>query len=205
MAKLIKCFKSASYLTLVLLSLMGSTNAVASVYNTTDNRQAYWFALFPLTISQCVNDICTGMEGYWTKEIWSSLQIDQLVNLTSNNLSSTSTYFGFSLGNTLSGSYRVLLTSDISTGTATLSDELRVAVYDRTDILGISQAGILDFNANLEQDYFVFLSGLLRDNQSYQLQVSSIPLPTGFWLFLSGLVACWVGSCRTREGQIDVR
>ena len=171
---------------------MGSQNGFASVYATTDSVNANRFLLFPITSSQCdQNGICVGVDGYWTTELWPSLQVAQPVNLTVSDLSGASYSFAFSLGNTLSGLYRVSLISDTPSGTATVNDALKTAIYDRTDILGISQSGILQFDANIGQEYFVFLGGLMQGDQSYELQVTSIPLPAGFGLFLSGLVVCW--------------
>ena len=194
MVPLTKRFKSISRWALLLYALLASQNGFASVSvtTTTDSVNADWFLLFPITISQCdPNGICTGIDGYWTAEAWPLLQVDQSVNLTVFNLSGSGAHFGFSLGNTLSGLYRVSLISNTPSGTETVDYEFKAAVYDRTDILGISQAGILQFDANNDHEYFVFLSGLMQGDHSYELQVSSIPLPAGFGLFLSGLAVCW--------------
>ncbi len=190
---LVNWFKPISLWALMLLALMSSQNSFASVPITTDSVNTNWFLLFPLPISQCNPDgICTGIDGYWTTEVWPSFQIGQTVNLTVSSLSGVATSFGFSLGNTLSGLYRVSLTSETLSGTTTANDVLKTAVYDKVDFLGISQAGILLFDAKPGVEYFVFLGGLMQEDQSYELQISSIPLPTGFGLFLSGLVFCWV-------------
>jgi hypothetical protein len=194
MLSLIKQFKSINHRALLLFTLVASQNnfASVSVITTTDSVNASRFLLFPLTISQCdPSGICTAIDGYWTSEAWPSLQVGQKVNLKVSDLNDAGAHFGFSLGNQLSGLYSVSLISLLQSGTAIVDDELKTAIYDRTDFLGISQAGILQFDASANREYFVFLSGVMQNDKVYEMKVSSIPLPAGFGLFLFGLIACW--------------
>ncbi len=130
-----------------------------------------------------IDEPCVPPDAAWTEFQLPNLQVGQQVSI-----SSSSSNFAFSLGNSLNGKVGVSLTPFFR-GVGATSDELTANIADRHSILSTTNASVNTFEANSGTDYYLLLSGLVRGNQTYQLQLSQVPVPAAFWLFGSGLAA----------------
>ena len=124
-------------------------------------------------------------DGVWTQWQLPTLQAGQPVSL-----STASTGFDFYLGNTLNGQFGVSLTPAIRIPAyPTAVDELTANIASRSSIFSTTNYGFTSFQASSGTDYYLFLTGQVDPNLTYQLQVNQIPLPAAFWLFGTGLTA----------------
>lgn len=160
-----------------------SQNSFASVFSQSDTRSAPIFVLIEPTLSYCLpNGTCGNYDAGWTQRNSPIIQVDQKISI-----STASTNFAFYLGSTLNGKFEVSLTPTFQASSPYSGDELTANIANRTSILSTSNAGVASFEASKGIDYYLLLGGLVRSEQTYQLQVSQVPLPAAFWLFGSWL------------------
>lgn len=127
--------------------------------------------------------------GDWVQSVTTPLAVG-----TAASFDSHSNSFSFALG-ALRGHYQVTLSPSFSSdgwrsidGTdSRSSDELNVLLANRQTLLQTSSRGMLDFTASPDQDYYLFLNGAIRGNQTYQLSLSPVPEPETWAMLLAGL------------------
>ncbi len=178
-------FKQLKYLkiaTVILLLGIAAPTSFASVTYYEGNLGTYNFD-FPIIWPSPT--FCLGTnpcDGFWTQSAFPSLAIGDNVSLTS------SSSFGFYLGNTISGNLLLSLSPYFRTNTTPTQDELLINVMDRTSTISTSDFGNATFSAISGNDYYVLLTGIPRSGLTYNLQVSQVPLPASWLLLLSGLM-----------------
>ncbi len=139
--------------------------------------------------------VCLGVgpcEGPWVQP-YSHLGLGEVVSL-----SSSATSFGFYLGNTLSGTFEVSISPAFRImgvevpayaggGYVPAHDELIVHVADRFAVLSKTDFGHSSFTAQTGKDYYVFLAGVIRGDQVYNMQVTQVPEPASWLFFCAGI------------------
>jgi len=176
----IKQFTQAAFL---LLASFASLESNASVTITAYNPEPSLFVgpFFHINYVAClVGEPCPTPEGSWTEGQLPPLEVGQ-----QTSISTSSPSFAFYLGNSLNGKFDVSLTPIPPYNYS--ANELTANIVNRTSILSTTNAGISTFEASSGTDYYLLLSGLVRGGQTYQLQVSQVPLPAAFLLFGSVL------------------
>lgn len=120
---------------------------------------------------------------------WVELQLPTLQVGQETSISTTSSRFGFYLGNSLTGQIDVSLTPVFQIqDNENFVDELTANIANRTAIFSKTHNGLTSFEAVSGTDYYLLLSGQVRAGTTYQLQLSQVPLPAAFYLFGSGLL-----------------
>jgi len=179
----IKQFTRAAFL---LLASFASLESNASFTLTAYNPEPSLFVspFFHINYVAClVGEPCPTPEGSWTEGQLPPLEVGQ-----QTSISTSSPSFAFYLGNSLNGKFGVSLTPITQISAYNYSaNELTANIFNRTSILSTTNAGISTFEASSGTDYYLLLSGLVRGGQTYQLQVSQVPLPAAFLLFGSVL------------------
>lgn len=131
-----------------------------------------------------IDGSCQTFDASWVEWQLPPLQVGQ-----ESSISTTSSSFGFYLGNSLNGQIDVSLTPVFQTPDNTnFVDELTANIANRTAIFSKTHNGLTTFEAVSGTDYYLLLSGQVRGGTTYQLQLSQVPLPTAFYLFGSGLL-----------------
>ena len=173
----------------ILLACFAAQNAFASVFISSDpppQTPSNMRIFLPFGgFSFCLIDgSCQTTDASWVESQLPSLQVGQDISV-----STTSSSFGFYLGNSLTGTMEVSLTPVFQTqGITHFVDELTANIANRTAVFSTTHDGHLTFDAVSGSDYYLLLSGLVRGQTNYQLQLSQVPLPAGFYLFSSGLM-----------------
>ena len=90
----------------------------------------------------------------------------------------------FSLGNELSGNFQVTLAP---TSLSNSNHSLQFVIADRNAFLVHASNGMALFEAEHGIDYYVFLEGFIMSDQSYNLQLTQVPLPASIWFLGLGL------------------
>lgn len=179
----IKQFTRAAFL---LLASFASLESNASVVLTSGTVYAdLRVGLFSIIngVACLVGDPCFIPDGSWTQEQLPALEVGQ-----QTSISTSSPNFSFYLGNSLNGKFGVSLTPLPQISAYNYSaNELTANIFNRTSIISTTNVGISTFEASSGTDYYLLLSGLVRGGQTYQLQVSQVPLPAAFFLFGSVL------------------
>lgn len=152
---------------------------------------------FPLYYSVClIGEPCVAPDGSWTEQQLPTLEVGQ-----QTSISTSSPSFAFYLGNSLNGKFGVSLTPTFQIPVYDYSvDELTANIVNRTSILSTTNAGVSSFEASSGIDYYILLKGSVHGGQTYQLQVSQVPLPGAFWLFGSVL---YVFSALMKRKQVQ--
>lgn len=122
-------------------------------------------------------DSCTIPDGVWTKSNLPLIQVGEAIPI-----STTSSSFSFYLGNSLSGAFDVSLTPYFHFNSG--SDDLVAAIFDRKSSISTTNYGAASFEANYGTDYYLLLEGRVHGGQTYELQVSQVPLLPS-WVFMS--------------------
>lgn len=172
----------------ILLSCFATQNTFASIFISSNPPQppsSVRIFLPPGGFGFCLIDgSCQTSDASWVQSQLPSLQVGQEISI-----STTSSSFGFYLGNSLTGPIDVSLTPVFQTqGNTNFVDELTANIANRTAVFSTTHDGHLTFDAVSGADYYLLLSGLIRRETNYQLQLSQVPLPAGFYLFGSGLM-----------------
>lgn len=166
----------------ILTSVASSNTFAYSVYQDASPPLAFGIIWQPY---YCIEGppgySCPG--GEWTQRPLPNLSVDDHVSLTT-----ASSNFGFSLGNTLIGNTTLSLSPFFRGDTSPSRDELAMIVVNRTDVIATSDFGSASFYAIPGVDYYVLLEGSMRVGQSYDMSVSQVPLPAAWLLLLSGLM-----------------
>jgi hypothetical protein len=179
----IKQVTRAAFLLLASFASLDS-NASVTLTNTYTPPNLLISLLFPINGVAClVGEPCVTPDGSWTEGQLPTLEVGQQASISASSPS-----FSFYLGNSLNGKFGVSLTPIPQISAYNYSaNELTANIFNRTSILSTTNAGISTFEASSGTDYYLLLSGLVRGGQSYQLQVSQVPLPAAFWLLGSVL------------------
>ncbi len=170
---------------ILLLTSLGSQNGYASWTFPSDAPvPSSLLVLIPPAISYCPsNGVCVNYDGLWTEWQLPTLQVGQQASI-----STSSTSFAFFLGNSLNGKFGFSMTPVFqSTYPEIKGDELIAAIANRSSILSTTNAGLATFEVVSGNDYYLLFTGFVRGGQTYQLQISQVPLPAAFWMFLMGL------------------
>lgn len=168
----------------VLISSVAAPSSYASSFYSSQDPlplSAFFVIQLPICVSNLDGYSCD--DGTWTQSILPSLGVGDQISLTtlSNN-------FGFYLGNALSGNISLSLSPNYRIDSTPSQDELIINVMSRSGIISQSDFGSTAFNAISGNDYYVLFSGLMRGGQTYELQVSQVPLPASWLLLFSGLM-----------------
>jgi len=176
----IKQFTRAAFLLLAsFVSLESNASVTLTAYNPEPNL--FVGSFFQNNYVAClIGEPCPTPEGSWTEGQLPTLEVGQQISISTSSPS-----FAFYLGNSLNGKFDVSLTPIPPYNYS--ANELTANIFNRTSILSTTNAGISTFEASSGTDYYLLLSGLVRGGQTYQLQVSQVPLPAAFLLFGSVL------------------
>lgn len=178
MKRISNFLKQLGITAVVLISSVAAPSSYASVIYTYDiptNIAIYWADYLCLGADPC--------DGPWTQLALPSLGIGDNVSFSTLSYSD-----GYYLGNTLSGNISLTLSPYFRIDSTPSQDELIINVMSRTSTISKSDFGSTAFDAISGNDYYVLLSGTIRGGQTYELQVSQVPLPTSWLLLFSGLM-----------------
>lgn len=141
-----------------------------------------------------IGEVCSN-DADWTRWDLPTLLVGEQVTIRP----------AFYLGNSLNGSYKVSLNPVYQFQSyANLFDELTANVASRSSIFATTNGGMVTFDANGGNDYYLFLGGFARGGQSFQLQLTQIPLPPTFGLFGLGIVISVLRSSRLKKASGQV-
>lgn len=180
-----RIFNSLEYIKIavfLLLTGIAIPSSYASVFFSSDPTPSNVYIAGPVFLV-CIQGPQPCPDGYWTQLALPSLGVGEQASLTTSSSS-----FGFYLGNTLNGDISISLSPYFRTNSTPSQDELIVNVMNRTSTISTSDFGNTTFHANFGEDYYALLSGEVRAGQTYQMQITAVPLPASGLLFLSGIM-----------------
>ncbi|PKM36910.1 MAG: hypothetical protein CVV06_08640 [Gammaproteobacteria bacterium HGW-Gammaproteobacteria-10] len=181
--------KSISLPLLLVMAILGNGNCYASL----DSWRTHSFTFTAYPNLPLEIDFTSGLEKYAFLPLWS---ISDSQWITHNTQTQTlvqdqsipiiyepfETYF--SLGNELNGNFQVTLTPTFLSNS---HHSLEFEIAEGNSFLIHSMDGTALFRAEHGLDYYVFLNGSIRGDQSYNLQLTQVPLPASIWFLGIGL------------------
>lgn len=168
-----------------LLSGLASSYSNASpVITQSDLIPDLYLPGFAVVVACPLGGPCFKPDQAWTKESLPLFQLGETISI-----STASPSFSFYLGNSLEGVISVSMMPYFQFNSQPPQDELIASIASRTSIISTTNYGTTFFDANGGNDYYLLLNGTVRSIQTYQLQISEVPLPPA-WAFMSfGLAA----------------
>jgi hypothetical protein len=124
-----------------------------------------------IELPQVISSACLIGQPCPTDAIWTGWQLQTLQVGQEQSISTSSSNFGFYLGNSLNGQLDVSLTPAFKIQNNTNNvDELTANIADRYSILSTTNEGLTNFEAIAGMDYYLLLSGTVRTGITYQLK-----------------------------------
>lgn len=174
---------------LLLISSLGAQNIRAEIYASynylwTGGEPGLAFLLPSQIPNFClIGEVCSN-DAVWTQWDLPTLMVGEQIAIPTADLGSA-----FYLGNSLIGSYQVSLSPVYQFQSyINLLDELTANIANRSSIFATTNGGMVTFDANGGNDYYLFLGGFARGGQSYQLKLTQVPLPPAFGIFGLGMI-----------------
>lgn len=144
-----------------------------------------------------IGEVCSN-DAVWTQWDLPTLMVGEQVNIPTADLGSA-----FHLGSSLNGSYQVSLSPVYQFQSYTnLFDELTANIASRSSIFATTNDGMVTFDASAGNDYYLFIGGFARGGQSYQLQLTQVPLPPAFGMFGLGIIISFSRLYRLTHGTL---
>lgn len=183
--------KSISFSLLLVIAILGNGNCYASLdswrtHSMTITHQGLtdFIPLDPIPIDPIPIGKLTPTYYFLLPLVEPVQNMQPLIQEQSVSITIEPFETAFSLGNELSGNFQVTLAP---TSLSNSNHSLQFVIADRKAPLVHASNGMALFEAEHGIDYYVFLEGFIMSDQSYNLQLTQVPLPASIWFLGIGL------------------